>query len=52
MVLLEVEFVDRDKAVKYVYELNEKSTRLSLVYGPEGCGNLLGLSNQLRFLRS
>jgi GTPase SAR1 family protein len=36
---LKVDFVDRDRAIKQVYELSEKSTRTPLVvYGPEGCG--------------
>jgi predicted AAA+ superfamily ATPase len=51
LVLLEVEFVDRDKAVKYVYELNEKSTRLSLVYGPEGCGKSAWLKQLAEILK-
>jgi predicted AAA+ superfamily ATPase len=51
LVLLEVEFVDRDKAVKYVYELNEKSARLSLVYGPEGCGKSAWLKQSAEILK-
>jgi len=35
----EVEFADRDQAIKQVEELAEKGTRFPLViYGPEGCG--------------
>jgi len=35
----EVEFVDRDQAIKQVEELAERGTRFPLVvYGPEGCG--------------
>ena len=34
-----IEFVDRERALKQVYELAEKGTRLPLVvFGPEGCG--------------
>jgi len=34
---LEVEFIDRDKAAKHVYELGEKGTRYPLiVFGSEG----------------
>jgi dephospho-CoA kinase len=36
---LEVEFADRDGAIRQIYELAEKGTRVPLViYGPEGCG--------------
>ena len=36
---LEVEFVDRDKAVEQIHRIGERSTRfLVVVYGPEGCG--------------
>jgi predicted AAA+ superfamily ATPase len=49
---LEVEFIDRDKAIQQVVEWGEKSTwHPIVVFGPEGCGKLLGLNRQLRFLR-
>jgi predicted AAA+ superfamily ATPase len=36
---LEVEFVDRERAIKQVEELAEKGTRFPIViFGPEGCG--------------
>ena len=36
---LEIEFVDRDRALKQVEELAEKGTfPVHVVYGPEGCG--------------
>ena len=36
---LELEFIDRDRAIKQVYELGEKGTRFPIVvFGPEGCG--------------
>ena len=36
---LEVEFVDRDRAIQQVIEWSERSTRFPIVvYGPEGCG--------------
>jgi len=36
---LEVEFTDRERGIKQVYEIGEKGTRLPVVvFGPEGCG--------------
>ena len=36
---LEVEFVDRERALKQVEELAEKGTRFPIVaFGPEDCG--------------
>jgi predicted AAA+ superfamily ATPase len=36
---LEIEFIDRERAIKQVYEIGEKGTRCPvIVYGPEGCG--------------
>ncbi len=36
---LEIEFVDRDRALKQIEELAERGTwRVYIVYGPEGCG--------------
>ncbi|MDT7889022.1 MAG: ATP-binding protein [Desulfurococcales archaeon] len=36
---IEVEFVDRDRAIQQVIEWSERSTRFPIVvYGPEGCG--------------
>jgi hypothetical protein len=49
---LEVEFIDRDKAVKHVYELGEKGTRYPLiVLVLKAAVNRLGLGKQLKFLR-
>jgi ABC-type iron transport system FetAB ATPase subunit len=34
-----VDFVNRDRGVKQVYEISERGTRFPLVvFGPEGCG--------------
>jgi Archaeal ATPase. len=47
---LEVEFIDRERALKQVEELAEKGTRYPVVvFGPEGCGKSAWLSKQLRF---
>jgi predicted AAA+ superfamily ATPase len=36
---LEVEFCDRVRGIKQVYEFAERGTRFPVVvYGPEGCG--------------
>jgi predicted AAA+ superfamily ATPase len=36
---LEVEFVDRDRAIKQIYEFAERGMRFPVViYGPKGCG--------------
>ena len=36
---LEIEFTDRDRGIRQVYELAERGTRAPVVvYGPEGCG--------------
>ena len=36
---LEIEFVDRERALKQVEEFAEKGTRFPIVvFGPEGCG--------------
>ena len=49
---LEVEFIDRDKAVKHVYELGEKGTRYPLiVFGPEGCGKSAWLRQATEILK-
>jgi predicted AAA+ superfamily ATPase len=49
---LEVEFVDRDRAIRQIYELAEKGTRVPLViYGPEGCGKSALLKQATEVLR-
>jgi hypothetical protein len=49
---LEVEFIDRDKAVKHVCELSEKGTRYPLiVFGPEGCGKSAWLRQATEILK-
>jgi predicted AAA+ superfamily ATPase len=36
---LEIEFVDRDRAIQQVLEWSERGTRFPVVvFGPEGCG--------------
>ncbi|MCC6022351.1 MAG: ATP-binding protein [Desulfurococcaceae archaeon] len=49
---LEVEFTDRDRALKQVYELAEKGTASPVVvYGPEGCGKSAWLKQTAEVLR-
>jgi dephospho-CoA kinase len=49
---LEVEFVDRDRAIRQIYELAEKGTRVPLViYGPEGCGKSALLKQAVEVFR-
>uniref|UniRef100_A0A7J2T9E3 ATPase n=1 Tax=Ignisphaera aggregans TaxID=334771 RepID=A0A7J2T9E3_9CREN len=49
---LEVEFSDRDRAIKQVYELGEKGTRTPVVvYGPEGCGKSAWLNQAVEVLK-
>jgi len=48
----EVEFVDRDLAIKQVEELAERGTRFPLViYGPEGCGKTAFFKQASEILR-
>jgi hypothetical protein len=36
---LEVEFTDRDRGIRQIYEIGERGTRFPIVvFGPEGCG--------------
>jgi hypothetical protein len=36
---IEVEFTDRERGIKQIYEIGEKGTRFPIVvFGPEGCG--------------
>jgi hypothetical protein len=36
---IEVEFTDRDRGIKQIYEIGERGTRFPIVvFGPEGCG--------------
>ena len=47
-----IEFVDRERALKQVYELAEKGTRLPLVvFGPEGCGKTAWLLQAVEVFR-
>jgi predicted AAA+ superfamily ATPase len=49
---LEVEFVDRERAIKQVEELAEKGTRFPIViFGPEGCGKTAWLKQASFILR-
>ena len=49
---LEIEFVDRVRSVKQVYEFSERSTRYPVVvYGPEGCGKTSWLLQAIEVLR-
>jgi len=49
---LEVEFVDRDKAIQQVVEWSERGTRFPIVvYGPEGCGKSAWLKQAAEVLR-
>jgi hypothetical protein len=49
---LEVEFVDRERAMKQVEELAEKGTRFPIVvFGPEGCGKTAWLKQATFILR-
>ena len=49
---LEVEFVDRDRGIKQVYEFGEKGTRFPIVvFGPEGCGKTAWLRQSVEVLR-
>jgi predicted AAA+ superfamily ATPase len=49
---LEIEFIDRERAIKQVYEIGEKGTRYPvIVYGPEGCGKTAWLKQATLILR-
>ena len=49
---LEVEFTDRNRALKQVYELAEKGTASPVVvYGPEGCGKSAWLKQTTEILK-
>jgi predicted AAA+ superfamily ATPase len=49
---LEVEFVDRDRGIRHVYELAEKGTRFPVVvFGPEGCGKTAWLRQAVEVLK-
>jgi len=50
---LEVEFCDRVRGIKQVYEFAERGTWYPVVvYGPEGCGKTAWFIQVLRFLGS
>jgi GTPase SAR1 family protein len=49
---LEVEFADRDVAIRQIYELGEKGARYPVVvYGAEGCGKTAWLKQATSTLR-
>ncbi|MGC9131902.1 MAG: ATP-binding protein, partial [Pyrobaculum sp.] len=49
---LEVEFADREKALRKVEEWAERSTYpVQVVYGPEGCGKTAWLRQSAEFLK-
>jgi hypothetical protein len=49
---LELEFIDRDKGIRQVYEFAEKGTRFPVViYGPEGCGKTSWLLQAVEILK-
>ena len=49
---LEVEFVDRDRAIQQVIEFGERGTRYPVVvFGPEGCGKTSWLRQSAEVLR-
>jgi AAA+ ATPase superfamily predicted ATPase len=49
---LEIEFIDRERALKQVEELAEKGTRYPVVvFGPEGCGKSAWLKQAVEILR-
>jgi hypothetical protein len=49
---LEVEFADREEALKLVEELAERGTRFPIVvFGPEGCGKTAWLKQSAELLR-
>jgi hypothetical protein len=49
---LEIEFIDRERALKQVEELAEKGTRYPVVvFGPEGCGKSAWLKQAVEVLR-
>jgi ABC-type cobalamin/Fe3+-siderophores transport system ATPase subunit len=49
---LEVEFVDRDKAIQQVVDWGRRGTRLPIVvFGPEGCGKTAWLKQAAEVLK-
>jgi hypothetical protein len=49
---LEIEFVDRGRAIEQVYEFAEKGTRFPVVvFGPEGCGKTAWLLQAVEILK-
>jgi thymidylate kinase len=49
---LELEFVDRDKGIRQVYEFAKKGTRFPIViYGPQGCGKTSLLLQAVEILK-
>jgi hypothetical protein len=50
---LEIEFTDRDKAIKQVIEFGQRGTRTPVVvYGPEGCGKTAWLKQAAEVLNA
>jgi len=49
---VEIDFSDREKALKQIYEVSEKGTSYPLIiYGPEGCGKTSLLKQAAEILR-
>ena len=49
---LEVEFIDRERAIEQVYEFAKRGTRFPVVvFGPEGCGKTAWLKQTAEILR-
>jgi AAA+ ATPase superfamily predicted ATPase len=49
---VEIDFSDREKALKQIYEISEKGTSYPLIiYGPEGCGKTSLLKQAAEILR-
>jgi len=49
---LEVEFINRDRSIKQVYEFSEKGTWYPVVvFGPEGCGKTSWLKQSVEILK-
>jgi hypothetical protein len=49
---LEVEFTDRDRGIRQIYEIGERGTRFPIVvFGPKGCGKTAWLKQAVEVLR-
>ena len=50
---LDIEFVDRDRAIQQVLKFAEKGTRFPIVvFGPEGCGKTAWLKQSIEILKN